>query len=219
MRQGFGVCSSSMVLIAAMFVNSGSAQDFADVQRMSNQVLFVERAAAAERHAAEQRRVKALDRRTEAQSALIEQQASAVQQLGSDLQALREEGQVSQIVQSFDAAIATSQWRLARSLLVDTVSVDLPGQALARSASAPADQLIAFLRQSLSAGGVLPRSAQVAHVIADRATLTSSGFAWRTVGRPRRADEGDFGQFVYSLAKTLDSWKIDGVRFRSAASP
>ena len=192
------------------------AQDFPDTQRLAATALFAAQDAAAEKRAAEQRRVDELDRREQAQAILLNQQAASVAQLGSELQNVRAERELIDLAAAFDAAIAAGRWDAARALLGDSVSLDLAGRTDAIATTLPADVAISEVRQSVGTSGVLPRSNQRVRIDADNASVTSDGYAWGTPGRAGSVAGRRFGQYAYHFTRTSAGWRIDGLAFHLA---
>lgn len=205
-------------LIGVALATSAPAQDFPDVQRLANRVLFAREEMNQRQRDAEKRRVDELDRRAQEQALLLQQQAASVRQLGSELQSIRDERQIIDVVDSFESALAAGRSPLARALLSTSVTVDLAQLNAAGGVPMTADALIPELSALAAAGGVSPRSNQHVRVDGDRATLTADGFAWGHADRSGKALDSHAGQYEYGFQRTADGWRIDAVRFRRAAA-
>lgn len=196
---------------AVLLIASGAhAQDFPDTQVMANRVLFAAQDAAAERRAAERRRVDDLAQRADQQAALLQAQAASVQRLGDELQNIRDERQLIDLAAAFDAALIAKRWALVRGFLADTVTIDLDGQPEATGTVQPADLFVTSL-PTLTAGRViLPRSNQQARIDGEHATLSSDGYAWKTAATSRDLRSG---QYEYRFVRAANGWKIDALVF------
>lgn len=193
-------------------------QDFPDVQRITNKVLFAGRDAAERKQAAERLRVEELDRRTRQQTEQLQEQAVTVHQLSQDLTRIQDERQLLGIAQEFDAAIAAGRWSQARSFLTEVVTIDLGPQGVAPQGTIEAGAFLASLQRYLKSGSVLPRSGQQAQIQGDKAVLTSQGYGWVQATERKTRSEQQFGTFKYTLGRSQEGWKIDGVMFSVASS-
>lgn len=195
---------------------AAAGQDFPDAQSLSNRVLFAREDVAAARRVAERRRIEELDARATQQAVLLQEQARSVRELGGELRTLKDERELIELANSFDAALATGRWAAARSLLAAEVAVDLGRPPGAPVSTVAADALVSTLSQTLVRGGVLPRSNQRIGFDADHATVSSEGYAWGPPGRSPQVLEQQFGRYEYRYLRTAEGWKIDGLAFRPA---
>lgn len=198
---------------AALLIASGAhAQDFPDTQAIANRVLFAAEDAAAERRAAERRRVDDLAQRADQQAALLQAQAASVQRLGDELQTIRDERQLIDLAVAFDAALIGKRWTLVRGFLADTVAIDLYGKPESIGIVQSAELFVTSL-PALTAGRIiLPRSNQQAHVDGEHATLSSDGYAWSTAATSRDLQAG---RYEYRFERVADGWKIDALIFHA----
>lgn len=193
-----------------------AAQDFPDAQSLSNRVLFAREDVAAARRLAERRRIEELGARAAQQAVLLQAQARSVRQLGDELRTLKDERELIELANSFDAAMAAERWTAVRSLLAADVAIDLGLPPGAAAATVTADALVSTLSQALVRGGLLPRSNQRVGFAADHATVSSEGYAWGRPGRSPQVLEQQFGRYEYRYLRTAGGWKIDGLAFRPA---
>lgn len=209
-----GRLSSLPVALGLLICGRAGAQEFPDVQTMANRVLFAAQDAARDRRVAEQRRVDELAARAERQEAQLQAQATSVQQLGDELRLIRDERQLIDLADAFDAAIVARRWSLARSVLADILTIDLGGQAEADPTILSADDFVARLTTGATGSGMLPRSNQHAQIDGDRAVLTSNGYAWSNAGALRAGRVVRPGQYEYRFERSPTGWKINGLIFR-----
>lgn len=209
-----GRLSSLPVALGLLICGSAGAQEFPDVQTMANRVLFAAQDAARDRRVAEQRRVDELAARAERQEAQLQAQATSVQQLGDELRLIRDERQLIDLADAFDAAIVARRWSLARSVLADILTIDLGGQPEAEPTILSADDFVARLTTGAMGSGMLPRSNQHAQIDGDRAVLASNGYAWSDAGSLRAGRVVHPGQYEYRFKRSPTGWKINGLIFR-----
>ena len=208
--------SKGIIVAKAMFgltiATGAEAQDFADVQVMANRVLLSNEDAVQQRRLAEQRRVNELDQRAREQGVLLQQQAVSVQQLGGELEQIRDERQLIDLASAFDAAVLAGHGPLARSLLAETVTVELVGRPGVSAEAIAASDFVD--RLSAARGRILPRSDQRVRVEGEHAVLTSVGYAWSRQGREAQTLDRSLGQYEYGFTRMPDGWKIDRIIFR-----
>ncbi len=201
------------IAVGIFLTSAAQAQEFQDVQRLSNTVLFAAEDVAAQKREAEARRIEALDQRSQEQDLLLKKQNASLQRLGGELQAVRDERQLIELAAGFDASLAAGQWSSARSFLAEAISADLGGSGDALASVTPSDSFISGLANSSVRITVLPRFNQQVRIDADRGILTANGLPWRSTARSASPLSERVGKYEYRFTRTSTGWKIDGLAF------
>lgn len=209
--------------LSMLMASSARAQDLLDVQSTVSDTLFTARAIADREERAERRRIEAraqaMAQRTQQQAMILQEQAVTLKNLSGEVQELRDERQLIELASAFDAAIASSRWALARSFLSDVVTVELPNRSEPSAQAVSADAFISDLARSPASGGVLPRSNQRVRIEADRAVLSSNGYAWPAASGRKVPPSQRLGEYEYRFQRTGEGWRIEGLSFRYLGAP
>lgn len=196
------------ISLGFLLTGGATAQEFPDVQRLTNTALYADQDIAARRRQAERDELERLARRSAEQAALLDQQSASVRQLAGELQQVRDERAIIEAAAAFDAALAVRHFDLVRPLVADAITFDLPGRA---GTMVPAERFIAALSALAPLGSVSPRNGQRLRLDDERGTLLSQGYGWG------RATASQAGEYEYGFRRSVGGWRLDTLLFRPAS--
>ena len=208
-----------LTIVAAAFAMllpvAARAQD-PDVQALVDRTLFASVDLAVRKRAAERRQVEAraqaLEQQGHQQALLLQEQAVTLQRLAGELERLRDEREVIELADKFDAAAAAEDWTSVRAFLAEVISAEL----LSPARSVLADALVSEWSRAPAPGGVplRLRSNQRVQLDNNRAVLTFDGELRGRLDRQNRRTPYQKGVYEYHFSRSADGWKIDALRFR-----
>ena len=187
-------------------------QDVPDTQMLTNRVLFRGEDLAAQRRAADIRRVEALDKRARQQDVLLQEQASTVSSLKAEISNIREERRIIDLASQFGNSIAKSQWTVARLFLADQISVNLGEPFPSYYETVSADTFVSDLAAAAPITLVPPVSQSV-RFDGDHVFLTASGLRWMRSSRAKLRLSQSSGILEYEFQRVVADWKITGISF------
>lgn len=130
------------------------------------------------------------------------------------------------VADGIDAAVDAKDWVAARAYFADEIRVDFTSLVGGEPATIPADALITGWSGNLKPSKTsfhLRGNHRVAFEGADRALMTSHGYAWNRMEAGGLPENGGnplwevWGTYEHGFVRTAEGWRVDAMTFTATA--